>query len=65
MEFEPAKVYQKALFDAGIPLAAFNVADVEMEYQRLTNLGVTFIREPTSMGPTKIAVLNVKEGVSG
>ena len=29
MGFEPAKVYQKALFDAGIPLTAFAVDSAE------------------------------------
>ena len=58
MGFEPAKTYQKALFDAGIPLTAFNVEDIEKEYERLTGLGVSFSMEPTPMGPAKLAVFN-------
>ena len=58
MAFEPARVYQKALFEAGIPLTAFNVDDVEAQYQRLMELGVSFSMKPTAMGPVKIAVLN-------
>ena len=58
MAFAPAKVYQKALFDAGIPCTAFNVDDVEKEYERLTEAGVSFSMKPTAMGPVKIAVLN-------
>lgn len=58
MGFEPARVYQKALFEAGIPLTAFHVDDIEAEYERLKKEGVEFSMEPTQMGPTKIAVFN-------
>ena len=58
MGFAPAQTYQKALFDAGIPLTMFNVDDVDKEYERLTSLGVTFSMPPTQMGPAKLAVLN-------
>jgi catechol 2,3-dioxygenase-like lactoylglutathione lyase family enzyme len=58
MDFEPARVYQKALFDAGIPLTAFHVDDIEKEYERLKDLNVVFSMPPTMMGPVKIAVLN-------
>jgi predicted enzyme related to lactoylglutathione lyase len=56
--FEPAKIYQKALFDAGIPYTQFNVDDVQKEYERLTNLGVEFSVKPTKMGTVEIAVFN-------
>ena len=56
--FEPAKTYQKALFDAGIPYTQFNVDDVQKEYERLINLGVEFSVKPTEMGTVKIAVFN-------
>jgi predicted enzyme related to lactoylglutathione lyase len=56
--FEPAKVYQKALFEAGIPYTQFNVDNVQAEYDRLINLGVEFSMKPTEMGTVKIAVLN-------
>ncbi len=58
MGFAPARVYQKALFDAGIPLTAFHVSDIQQEYERLQNLGVVFSMPPTKMGPATIAVLN-------
>jgi predicted enzyme related to lactoylglutathione lyase len=58
MAFEPARVYQKALREAGIPLAAFLVDDVEKEFERLTQLGVEFSMKPTQMGPVKITVLS-------
>ncbi|WP_170110459.1 VOC family protein [Flavilitoribacter nigricans] len=57
MGFEPAKVFQKALFDAGIPLTSFNVDDLDRDYQRLLDLDVEFSVPPTQMGPVKIAVL--------
>ena len=56
--FEPAKTYQKALFDAGIPYTQFNVHNVQQEYERLVNLGVEFSVKPTKMGTVKIAVFN-------
>jgi predicted enzyme related to lactoylglutathione lyase len=56
--FEPAKVYQKALFDAGIPYTQFNADNVQQEYERLVSLGVEFSVKPTEMGTVKIAVFN-------
>lgn len=56
--FEPAKTYQKALFDAGIPYTQFNVQNTQQEYDRLANLGVKFSVKPTEMGTVKIAVFN-------
>ena len=56
--FEPAKVYQKALFDAGIPYTQFNVDNMQQEYERLSGLGVEFSVKPTEMGTVKIAVFN-------
>ncbi len=51
MGFEPAREYQKALFNAGIPATAFISTDIQAEYQRLKELGVRFRGEPKSMGP--------------
>jgi catechol 2,3-dioxygenase-like lactoylglutathione lyase family enzyme len=56
--FEPAKTYQKALFDAGIPYTQFNVHNTQEEYERLVKLGVEFSVKPTEMGTVKIAVFN-------
>ncbi|MFV8328487.1 VOC family protein [Flavobacterium sp. ZS1P14] len=56
--FEPAKIYQKALFDAGIPYTQFNVGNVQLEYERLVSLGVEFSMKPTEMGTVKIAIFN-------
>ena len=57
LAFAPAQVYQKALFDAGIPCTIFGVANVQAEYDRLLALGVVFKTKPTAMGPVTIAVL--------
>jgi predicted enzyme related to lactoylglutathione lyase len=56
--FEPAKVYQKALFDAGIPLTAFHVDDIQKEYERLQKADVVFSMKPTAMGPAILAVFD-------
>jgi predicted enzyme related to lactoylglutathione lyase len=56
--FPPARTYQQALFEAGIPLTAFNVDDVDREFQRLADLGVKFSMAPTTMGVTKLAVFD-------
>lgn len=57
MGFPPAGTYQRALFEAGIPLTAFLVDDVRKEYERLQAHGVVFRTEPTEMGPVTLAVL--------
>ena len=56
--FEPAKVYQKELFAAGIPATAFQVDDTQKEYERLLGLGVKFSMQPTQMGPVMLAVFD-------
>jgi predicted enzyme related to lactoylglutathione lyase len=58
MGFPSAKVYQKALLDAGIPFTSFFVDDIQKEYERLKKLGVVFSMPPTTMGPATLAVLN-------
>lgn len=56
--FEPAKIYQNALFEAGIPYTQFNVENVQEEYERLINLDVEFSMQPIEMGNVKIAILD-------
>ena len=58
IHFEPSKVYQDALMEAGIPYTQFDVDSVDAEYERLTNLGVDFSVKPTKMGTVKFAVFN-------
>jgi glyoxylase I family protein len=50
------RAFHEAMFAQGIPLAAFEVADVQAEYARLTSHGVAFTREPAPAGPVTLAV---------
>ena len=56
--FAPAKVYQKALKEAGIPLTQFYVDNIQSEFERLERSGVKFSMKPTAMGPVTIAVFD-------
>ena len=55
----PATVALKAaLVEDGIPYTAFQVHDIQAEYDWLRDLGVTFTMEPTNMGTTTVAILD-------
>lgn len=56
--FEPSKVYQDALMEAGIPYTQFDVESVDAEYERLTKLEVAFSVKPKTAGTVKYAVFN-------
>ena len=56
MGFGPARTYQRALFDAGIPLTSLATDDIAKEHARMTGLGVVFRTPPTEMGPVTIAM---------
>ena len=56
MGFPPARAFQQALREAGIPLTAFAVEDVAAAHRRLKELGVEFTMGPTPLGPTTVAV---------
>jgi len=58
MGFPPAKVYQQSLYEAGIPLTAFNVVNVDETYDELRQKGVVFSMGPTVMGTAKLAVFD-------
>lgn len=53
-----ARAFQTAMFQEGIPLAAFEVADLRAEFDRLSKRGVSFTREPTEAGPVLLAILS-------
>jgi predicted enzyme related to lactoylglutathione lyase len=53
-----AKMYQQEIFRQGIPAANFFVGDVQKEYERLKQLGVTFAKKPTKTTGSTIAVLD-------
>ncbi|QOR68004.1 VOC family protein [Cytobacillus suaedae] len=57
-EHPAAKEYQQRLFDDGIPVTMFGVADIQKEYKRLVEKGVQFTMEPTKMGEITIAVFD-------
>lgn len=52
------KALKESLVKDGIPFTAFEVNDIQSEYERMKKLGVEFTMEPTNMGPTTAAVLN-------
>lgn len=58
MGFAPARDYQKALFEAGIPATCFGVGNLHALCERLKKQGVVFRTEPTQMGPVSIAVFD-------
>lgn len=53
-----AQAYQQALFEQGIPHAAFAVDDIQAEHERLKGLGVVFAMEPVEAGPVMQAMLD-------
>ena len=52
------KALKESLVKDGIPFTAFEVNDVQKEYERMKKLGVEFTMEPTNMGTTTVAILN-------
>lgn len=50
--------YKEALVADGIPALQLAVDDVQVEYDRLTGLGVRFTQPPLEMGPVTTAVLD-------
>ena len=57
-DYPAMKALKESLLKDGIPFTAFQVGDVQEEYERMKNLGVEFTMEPTNMGTTTAAVLN-------
>jgi len=52
------QVLREALVKDGIPFTAFQVSNIQNEYERMQKLGVEFTMEPTNMGMTTAAVFN-------
>jgi predicted enzyme related to lactoylglutathione lyase len=57
-EYPAMKALKEALVSDGIPFTAFEVRDVQVQYERMKNLGVEFTMEPTNMGMSTVTVLN-------
>ncbi|WP_142826379.1 VOC family protein [Planococcus soli] len=53
-----AREYQQKIFAEGVPATMFGVEDVQKEFERLLEHGVSFTIEPTEMGNVKIAVFD-------
>ena len=52
------KALKESLVKDGIPFTAFQVSNIQNEYERMQKLGVEFTMEPTNMGMTTAAVFN-------
>ena len=52
------KALKELLVRDGIPYTAFQVNDIQAEYERMKGLGVQFTMEPTNMGMTTAAILD-------
>jgi catechol 2,3-dioxygenase-like lactoylglutathione lyase family enzyme len=52
------KALKESLVRDGIPYTAFQVNDIQAEYERMRGLGVQFTMEPTNMGMTTAAILD-------
>ena len=50
--------FQAWMVKSGIPWTAFQVDDIDAEYERLSGLGVAFSGAPQDMGEVRGAVLN-------
>ena len=57
-DYPAMKALRKALVKDGIPYTAFQVGDIQQEYERMKKLGVEFTMEPTDVGMTSAAVFD-------
>ena len=57
-DYPAMKALKESLVRDGIPFTAFQVGDIQYEYERLKSLGVEFTMEPTNMGMTTVAILD-------
>ena len=57
-QYPAMKALKESLVKDGMPFTAFEVNDIQKEYERMKKLGVEFTMEPTNMGSTTAAILN-------
>jgi predicted enzyme related to lactoylglutathione lyase len=50
-DFPPKAAYQRAMFEAGMPVLSLNTRDVRADFDRMTAAGVVFRGEPRDLGP--------------
>lgn len=62
MDFPPARDWQKALFDHGIPATAFITDDLARDVKRLKKAGVVFRGPPKAMGPISACIFEDGQG---
>lgn len=60
MAFPPARDYQKAMYEGGIPALALITTDIGAEVERLKAKGVVFRGQPQRMGP--ISAVSFEDG---
>jgi predicted enzyme related to lactoylglutathione lyase len=53
-----AKAFKAALVAQGMPITTFFVDDIWKESERMKQLGVIFTMEPTTVGPTTVAIFD-------
>ena len=53
-----AKAFKAALVAQGMPMTTFFVDDIWKESERMKQLGVIFTMEPTTVGPTTVAIFD-------
>ena len=53
-----AIVYQRAIYEDGIPATVFHSNDMDMDYQSLSGKGVSFKDRPTNAGDHRIAIFD-------
>jgi predicted enzyme related to lactoylglutathione lyase len=53
-----AKTFKAALYAQGMPMTTFFVDDLRKEAERMKQLGAVFTMEPTTVGPTTVAIFD-------
>lgn len=56
--FEPAKVFQQSLYDAGIPYTSFESDDIDQEIADLKSKGVEVRGDVQDMGEVRMAIFD-------
>jgi catechol 2,3-dioxygenase-like lactoylglutathione lyase family enzyme len=55
-DFPPSQTYQRARYEAGIPMLGLTSSDIQSEYRLLKERGVRFRDAPRDLGPIVSAV---------
>jgi hypothetical protein len=55
-DFPPSQTYQRARYEAGIPILGLTSSNIHAEYQLLKERGARFRGEPQDLGPILSAV---------